>query len=179
MGLRDRRDDRQEFGRGGSAVHYKIQEKMFSIGDDFWIEDDNGNKAFKVNGKVARVRDTLDIEDPSGRTVVSLKGKLVDVRQTMNLEFADGRKAFVRKDLVNIVRDSFVLEVEGGAKYEVKGNILDHEYEISLNGDKVAEASKKWFRVRDCYGVEVSQNADAALMIATVVAVDQLSHDVA
>ena len=61
MGLLGDRDDRQEFGRGGNALQYKIQEKMFSIGDDFWIENGAGEKAFKVNGKAMRVRDTLDI----------------------------------------------------------------------------------------------------------------------
>jgi uncharacterized protein YxjI len=38
----------------------------------------------------------------------------------------------------------------------VQGNILDHEYEIEAEREKVAEVSKKWFRVRDTYGVEVS-----------------------
>jgi uncharacterized protein YxjI len=38
----------------------------------------------------------------------------------------------------------------------LQGNILDHEYEIEAEREKVAEVSKKWFRVRDTYGVEVS-----------------------
>jgi uncharacterized protein YxjI len=40
---------------------------------------------------------------------------------------------------------------------EVHGNILDHEYTIGEGRDKAAEASKKWFRVRDSYGVEIAQ----------------------
>jgi len=36
----------------------------------------------------------------------------------------------------------------------VQGNILDHEYHIREGRDKAAEVSKKWFRVRDSYGVE-------------------------
>ena len=45
---------------------------------------------------------------------------------------------------------------------EVKGNILDHEYTIGEGRDKVAEISKKWFRIRDSYGVEIEngQNGD-------------------
>lgn len=41
-----------------------MKEKLFSFGDNFWIENDAGRRAYKVNGKVLRIRDTLDIEDP-------------------------------------------------------------------------------------------------------------------
>jgi uncharacterized protein YxjI len=36
-----------------------------------------------------------------------------------------------------------------------QGNFVDHEYTIERDGDKIAEVSKRWFRVRDTYGVEV------------------------
>ena len=39
---------------------------------------------------------------------------------------------------------------------EAKGNIVDHEYKIERGGDKVAEVSKRWFRVRDTYGIEIA-----------------------
>ena len=42
------------------------------------------------------------------------------------------------------------------------GNIVDHEYEIERDGDTVATVSKKWFRVRDSYGVDVAAGEDAA-----------------
>ena len=31
-----------------------MREKMFSIGDDFWIETGDGQRAFKVDGKALR-----------------------------------------------------------------------------------------------------------------------------
>ena len=33
-----------------------MREKMFSIGEDYWIETDGGEQAFKVNGKALRLR---------------------------------------------------------------------------------------------------------------------------
>jgi uncharacterized protein YxjI len=41
------------------------------------------------------------------------------------------------------------------------GNVVDHEYEIERDGDPVATISKKWFRVRDSYGVDVAPGEDA------------------
>src|SRR5689334_56356 len=71
MGLRDRReerreerrDERQTFGRRGDAAHFQMRQKMLSIGDDYWIENDAGERVFKVDGKALRLRNTLDLED--------------------------------------------------------------------------------------------------------------------
>ena len=58
---------------------------------------------------------------------------------------------------------------------EVKGNILDHEYTIGEGRDKVAEISKKWFRVRDSYGVDIEQGQDEIIILAVTVCIDQMA----
>jgi uncharacterized protein YxjI len=57
-----------------------------------------------------------------------------------------------------------------------KGNFVDHEYEIDREGRAVANVSKRWFRVRDTYGVEIQPGEDDALVLAIAVCVDALSH---
>jgi uncharacterized protein YxjI len=51
---------------------------------------------------------------------------------------------------------------------------VDHEYEISVNGDKIAEVSKKWFRVRDTYGVEIKPGQTDIVLLAVTVAIDMM-----
>ena len=58
----------------------------------------------------------------------------------------------------------------------MKGNIVNHEYEIERDGHKVAEVSKQWFRVRDSYGVEIDPEQDALLLLAITVAIDSMAH---
>ena len=55
------------------------------------------------------------------------------------------------------------------------GNVLDHEYEIERDGDTVATVSKKWFRVRESYGVDIAAGEDVALILAITVAIDALT----
>jgi uncharacterized protein YxjI len=55
------------------------------------------------------------------------------------------------------------------------GNVVDHEYEIERDGDTVAKISKKWFRVRDAYGVDIAAGEDTALILAITVAIDSLT----
>jgi uncharacterized protein YxjI len=59
---------------------------------------------------------------------------------------------------------------------EAKGNIVDHEYRIEREGDRVAEVSKRWFRVRDTYGIDVASGQDDALLLAVTVCIDQMAR---
>lgn len=152
-----------------------MREKLLSIGDDFWIEDEAGEKAFKVNGKALRVRKTFVLEDPSGNEVAHIQDRVAHVRGTMQIE-RDGRDlATVHKALVGI-RDRFSIEVEGGEDLSAKGNVLEHEYEIKRDGDVIATVSKKWVRVRETFGIEIAPGEDEALLLSVAVAIDGLAR---
>ena len=167
--LRGRRDD-----DGGTK--YQMREKMFAIGDDFWIETDGERRAFKVNGKALRVRDTLVLEGPGGEELYKIQEKKLSIRDKMEIERDGKTVATVKKALVSPLRDRFSIEVEGGPDMEAKGNVVDHEYEIERDGDTVAKVSKKWFRIRDTYGVEVAPGEDEALVLAITVCIDAMSR---
>jgi uncharacterized protein YxjI len=70
----------------------------------------------------------------------------------------------------------YSISVEDGPDLEAKGNIVDHEFEIKRDGDKVAEVSKRWFRMRDTYGIEVAPGEDDALILACTVCIDQMGR---
>lgn len=171
MGLRDR--VRRDAGSG--VQRYQMREKLLSIGDDYWIEDQSGERAFKVNGKAARVRDTFVLEDAAGAAVAKIQERKLRVRDTMEIERAAGN-ATVHKALIGL-RDRFKIDVDGGAGLTAHGNILDHEYQIEAEGDRVAAVSKKWFRVRESYGVEIEPGQDPVLILSITVCLDALSRD--
>jgi uncharacterized protein YxjI len=121
----------------------------------------------------------LVIEDPAGREVATVKEKLASVREVMTIERGGQTLATVRKALFTPLREKFEIECANGVNYEVKGKITDHQYEFERDGNQVASVSKKWFRVRDSYGVEIGPNEDVALVLAATVALDQMTHQVA
>ena len=172
----ERREERQTFGRGGNATRYQMRQKMVAIGDDFWIENEQGERAYKVDGKALRVRQTLVLEDASGAEQCRIQERMLRIRDTMEIEGPNGHLATVKKALITPIRDRWSVDVENGSELEVKGNILDHEYTIEANGAKVAEVSKKWFRLRDTYGVEIAPGQNDALILMVSVAVDQMAN---
>jgi uncharacterized protein YxjI len=82
----------------------------------------------------------------------------------------------VHKALITPLRERWKVEVTDGEDLEVHGNILDHEYDLQVNGHNVAEVSKKWFRVRDTYGVQIAPGADTLLVLAVSVTLDIMGH---
>jgi uncharacterized protein YxjI len=169
MPLRGRRD------QGGTK--YRMREKVFALGDDYWVENDAGERAFKVDGKVLRLRDTFVLEDPSGAELYKVQKKLLHIRDTMQIERGGEPVATVKKALFTPLRERFSIAVEGGEDMEAKGNIVDHEYKIERGGNRVAEVSKRWFRVRDTYGIEIAPGQDDALILSVTVCIDQMTHD--
>jgi uncharacterized protein YxjI len=151
---------------------FVMREKLLSIGDDFWIENDRGDRAYKVNGKALRVRQTFVLEDAG--EVARIQERKLSIRDTMAIERHGDTAATVRKALVGF-RDRFAIDVVHGADMKAHGNIVDHEYEIERDGDTIATISKKWFRVRESYGVDVAAGEDAPLILAITVAIDSLS----
>ena len=172
----DRREERGPGGGGGNN-RYQMREKLVSIGDDFWIENAHGQRAFKVDGKALRVRDTLNFEDARGNVLCKIQERKLRVKDSMEVEGPGGEQvAMVKKALISPVRDRFTVKIKNGPDLEVQGNILDHEYKIGEGRDKVAEVSKKWFRIRDSYGVEIEPGQDDIVILAVTVCIDQMAH---
>ncbi|HXD09553.1 MAG TPA: LURP-one-related family protein [Anaerolineales bacterium] len=159
------------------TTRYKIRQDLISIGDDFWIENAEGERVFKVDGKVLRIRKTLVFEDVNGRKLAQIQERLLTIKDTMVIEDADGRgMAVIKKALIAPLGDRFDVNVKGGPDLDVQGNILDHEYSITQRRKKVAEVSKKWLSLTDTYGVEVASGQNDILILAVAVAIDMMAH---
>lgn len=173
--MRRRRSERRDERSSSGPTRYQMREKLVSIGDDFWIENNHGQKVYKVDGKALRVRDTLKIEDAHGRELCKIQEKKLRVKDSMNIEGPDGKTlATIKKALITPVRDRWTVKIGNGPDMEVKGNIVDHEYKIEEGRTRVAEVSKKWFRVRDTYGVEVAPGQNDVIILAVTVGIDMM-----
>ena len=164
--LRGRRDD---------ATKYRMSERLFAIGDDYWIENEDGERTFKVDGKALGSATRSSSRIPPG-TGCSPSRRRSCTSATPWRSSGGRTVASVKKALITPLRERFSIEVDGGEDMEAKGNIVDHEYGVERDGDKVAEVSKRWFRVRDTYGIEISPGQDDALILVVVVCIDQMTR---
>jgi uncharacterized protein YxjI len=151
---------------------YVIRERLFSIGDDFDILDEHGEKVLHVDGKVLSVRNKVVIEDLSGAEVASVHRQLVALRPTYEVRIGGEKAAEVRRKLFTPFREKFTIDVPGPDDLEMRGNLLDHEYTIDRGGREVAAVSKRWLTVRDTYAVQLAADQDPLLILGSVLALD-------
>jgi uncharacterized protein YxjI len=177
--MRGRREERrEEHGDADRRVHYRMRQQLVSIGDDYWVETDSGQRAYKIDGKALRLRNTLIFEDPDARELAKIQERVARVRDSMEIEDADGnRLAMVKKAMITPLRDRWAVTIEDGPDLDIQGNIVDHEYTFTDGRTPVATVSKKWFRVADSYGVEISSDQDPVVVLAATVAVDMMAHE--
>src|ERR1051326_1567528 len=127
--------DRSDGGDAKSRK-YVMREKLMSIGDDYWIEDDEGHKVFKVDGKAMRIRDTFVLEDANGAEVAKIQERKLSIRDKMAVE-RDGKKIATVRTAMGL-GDDYKIEVEGGDELKAHGHMATHDYRIERKGDRVA-----------------------------------------
>ncbi|HET7488426.1 MAG TPA: LURP-one-related family protein [Acidimicrobiales bacterium] len=158
-------------------THYRMRQRLISIGDDYWIENDQGERVYKVDGKALRLRKTLLLEDAHGHELFKIQERLLHLRDTMDIEDRSGHSvATVKQAVVTPLRERWTVKVKDGPDLDVTGNVVDHEYKIEEGHTTVAEVSKRWFRVADTYGVEVARDRDPALLLAVTAVLDATAH---
>ena len=145
-----RQGELSEPGAGQTgARRYRLHQKMISIGNDYWIENEQGEKVYKIDGKVG-IHKSFNLEDARGNRLAKVHKVLVSLKETMEIAGASGEQiATVKKDLITPLREHFVVKVTNGPDLEIQGNILDHEYSIGDGERTVAEVSKKLFNIRE------------------------------
>jgi uncharacterized protein YxjI len=151
---------------------YLIRERFFDIGNDFDITDGDGRKVYGVDGKVLNLRSRLNILDPSGQEVASVHRQIVAMRATYEITIGGEKAAEVRKNLFTPFREKFTIDIPGPNDLEMKGDLLDHEFTVERDGDEIASVSKRWFGIRDTYGVRIAEGENDLLVLAAVLARD-------
>ena len=159
-------------------MRFLVRDRILGIGDDYWIEDDRGNKVFLVDGKAMRLRDTFELKDTEGRVLIDIRQKMLALRDTMVIE-RDGRPlATVRRKRLSLLRNHYrVALADGSTELDVSGRVLDREFVVEYDGEVLAVISRRWLRIRETYGVDVvREDGDPALLIAVAVCVIHLAE---
>ncbi|MEI5524708.1 LURP-one-related family protein [Streptomyces brasiliscabiei] len=158
-------------------MRFLVRDRLLGIGDDYWIEDEHGRKAFLVDGKAMRLRDTFELKDTRGEVLIDIRRKMFALRDTMVVERGGEPVATVRRKRLSLLRNHYRVALADGTELDVSGKILDREFVIEYDGELLAHVSRRWLRVRETYGLDVVRDdADPALLIAVTVCVINLSE---
>ena len=159
-----------------SWTKYQLQQQLFSIGEDFWVENDKGEQVFKVDGKVFTLRETFVLQDKDGAELATVQSRLLAFQPTMTIERGGQVVATVEKALFTLFHSHFDIDLAGAAPLEAEGDFLSHEFEITVGGQTVATISKRWFTLQDTYGIAIAPGQDEVLLLCAAVCIDEMSE---
>jgi len=158
-------------------MRYQMRQKMLAFGDDFAVQDSQGNDRYYVDGKVLTFRDKADVKDMQGNQVAQIQRKMLALRPTYDIYRNGHRAARIKRSLLSLFRPSFDISTSNGSDLDVQGDFLQREYRFSRGGRPVAHVSKKFFSLTDTYGVDVAEGEDEVLVLSSAVVIDMLLHD--
>ena len=143
--------------RGSSVVKdleendvLRVQGKFFTFTRKKMITDLNDNLKYTVRNKFwVLFRRKAMIYDPDGNEVARLSRKV----------FSFHDRYFVDSKL---------------GKMEIVGNIFQFNYKITLDGKEIGHIARK-ISLRDSFVLTIDDNFDYALMVAMVIAIDNIT----
>lgn len=157
-------------------MRYVMKQKLFSLGDDYFIKDDAGHDVYFVDGKAISVGNQLSFQDADRNELAFIKQKILSWGPTYEISRAGQIVAVVKQQILALVHHRFTVDVPGPDDLEVEGNFTDHEYIFRRGDTTVATVSKQWLTLADTYGVDVADGEDPVLILASAVVVDEACH---
>jgi uncharacterized protein YxjI len=153
---------------------FALNQSLFSLGGDLWIEDEAGNRAFEVDGKAFSLRRTLELRDPAGASLYTINRSLAHVRRTFEIKRSGEIVATIEEALLHLLGDRFTIRVGDGTELSVTGDWINREFHVTQAGADVIVASRSLLSLHGGYGVEVAPGFDIPFAIAIVVALEQM-----
>lgn len=159
------------------STRYQLRQRLLAFEHVFWVEDSHGRHVFRVDGRVPRPRNTLELESAHGEVLCRIVTSADRVGDTWEIEGPDGLTlACVRRVAGYPHRDRWSVEVSDDADLGVRGDVAGHDYLLVAEGQVVAEVSRRWFRTRGSYGLQVADDRDRVLVLAVALVLDAMSH---
>jgi uncharacterized protein YxjI len=153
---------------------YRMQQKLISFGNDYWIVNAQGQRVFFVDSKTFFLREHLGFKDVQGNELLSIQEKVMHIKDTYSIFRSGNTFATIKKILITPYLQRFEVHVAGAENMEVEGNIREYEYKIHEGQKCVAEVSKRWFDEAVTYGVLIHHAANHILILAVTVIVDMM-----
>ena len=155
---------------------YLMKQQWLSLGNDYAIQDAEGNEVYFVDGRALSFGDKLSIEDARGNEVAFIAQRLLAWGPTYEITRDGQVVAVVKKELFTLFQCRFTVDVPGPDDLEASGDFSQHEYEFRRGDRVVARVSKQWFTWTDTYGIDVAPGGDDVLVIASAVVIDLCCH---
>ena len=155
-------------------MELSIRNKWISLRGGSVVQDLNGKDVMKVQGKFWTFTRKKFIQDLDGNTKFMVRNKFwtLFARKAMVYDTEGNIIVRIRRKIFSF-HDRYFIQTSLG-EMEIMGNILQFNYQIKLNGQEIGHIARK-ISLRDSFVLTVDDKYDPYLMVAIVIAIDNIS----
>ncbi|MDD4839276.1 MAG: LURP-one-related family protein [Clostridia bacterium] len=161
-------------------MRFVINQKFWSIKDNFTISDDSGRPWFTVEGQFFTIGKKLWLKDMSGNEIFFLKQHVFSLTQKWDLMrggniIGKSKGKFFHLPFIR----TYKIEGEFG-KIKVKGSSFAFNFRVmdmTKEDEQIATISKKILKIADTYVIDIpNDNIDPAIIVGAALIIDAIHH---
>lgn len=149
-------------------MRYVMKQRLFSWGD-FVIKDESNCDRFFAKRTPLDMITSFSFRDLDGKELASI-GK--ETPWTYDICKEGTIWAVVHKKMFSLLSCKFTVTVPEQDDLLAQGDFSNHEYVFTRAGNPIAHVSRRWFTSANTYGVDVDQQNDDILILASTVVID-------
>ena len=157
-----------------------VKNKFFSLGGSSKVLAENGADAFIVKGKCFSITKKKFVKDLNGNRLFMVRNKFWKFIRRKALIYDANKKLVARVIRDFRIRQSYTIE---GAQEEIKvvanGPVgLGFDMSITMGGKEIGHIKRPYVQWTDTFNVTVNDPEDAAILVAMVIAIDNIQDQV-
>jgi len=157
-------------------MRVNIKQKVFSFGDKFSVNTDDGTPIIYVEGQVFSIGNKLHVLDAHGNELFYIEQKVFKLLPEYRI-FSNGQEvAFLKKEFSLLKPKLNITSTYGN--FTIDGNVLGYNFSIHKNGNVVGTVSKKFIAFSDSYTLDIfDEEENIPFLITLTIVIDQILHD--
>jgi len=152
-----------------------IKQRIFALGDKYDIMDENGNAYIHVESEIFSFGAKIRLYDMNGNELFYIEQKLFRFLPKYEIYKNNTLCASLRKEFT-FFSPRLTIDSDYG-QFEIKGDLLGMDFDILAGNNFIGSISKEWFRLSDCYELNIADTADDAFFCALTIAIDNCLHN--
>lgn len=156
-----------------------MTKKILSLREHYDIQDRSGMKIGEGDGNFVQVPAKFvvsEITDSSTKKeVMHIDGKVLSLRHQFTLYDANGNSlGELKKKIAKLVGQEYWLELNGKELMRIYGKFSQHDYQMSINGQQVAQVHRQWVSINDQFDVSITGEVDPRIVIGSSIVIEHL-----
>ena len=156
-------------------MRVNIKQKVFSFGDKFSVNAEDGTPIIYVEGKVFSVGNKLKVLDAQGAELFYIEQKLFKLLPEYSIQSNGEEVAHLKKEFSWLKPKLNITSAYGN--FRIEGNVLGYNFNIFKDGNLAGTVSKKFVAFSDSYTLDIFENENIPFLITLTIIIDQILHD--